>query len=65
MPILTVRLSPDEEAILKQRAKNAGVKKATFVRQLIREEQILTMADLGAWAARHEGDRRFRIRVRK
>ena len=65
MPILTVRLSAEEEAILKARAKNAGVKKATLVRQLIREEQILTTEDLGAWAARHEGDKRLRIRPRK
>ena len=65
MPIPSVRLSAEEEAILKERAKNAGVKKATFVRNLIGEEQILTTEDLGAWAARHEGDKRFRIRVGK
>jgi hypothetical protein len=64
-PILTVRLTLEEEQILADRAKEAGVKKGTFVRQLIREEQIRTGADLEAWAKRHWGDKRLRIRPRK
>jgi hypothetical protein len=61
-PILTVRLTLEEEQILADRAKEAGVNKGTFVRQLIREEQIRTGADLEAWAKRHMGDMRLRIR---
>jgi len=61
-PVLTVRLTLEEEQILADRAKEAGVKKGTFVRQLIREEQIRTGADLEAWAKRHMGDTRLRVR---
>lgn len=61
-PVLTVRLTFEEEQILADRAKEAGVKKGTFVRQLIREEQIRTGADLEAWAKRHMGDTRLRVR---
>jgi hypothetical protein len=64
-PILTVRLTFEEEQILADRAKEAGVKKGTFVRQLIREEQIRTGADLEAWAKRHLGDKSLRIRPPK
>jgi hypothetical protein len=63
--ILTVRLTVEEEQILADRAKEAGVNKGTFVRQLIREEQIRTGGDLVAWAKRHWGDKRLRIRPRK
>ena len=64
-PILTVRLTVEEEQILADRAKEAGLKKGTFGRQHMREEQIRTGADLVAWAKRHCGDKRLRIRPRK
>jgi hypothetical protein len=60
-PILTVRLTTQEERILLRRSRRAGLKKATFVRRLIREEEIATGADLAAWLDRHEGDPRLRI----
>jgi hypothetical protein len=63
--ILTVRLTKEEEGILARRSKLAGMKKATFVRKLIREEEIVTGADLHAWAERHAGDERLRITPRK
>ena len=63
--ILTVRLTNEEEAILAKRSKRAGMKKATFVRKLIRDEEIVTGADALAWADRHEGDERLRITPRK
>ena len=62
---LTVRLTKEEEGILARRSKLAGMKKATFVRRLIREEEINTGADLLAWAGRHAGDERLRITPRK
>jgi hypothetical protein len=63
--ILTVRLTKEEQGILAKRSKRAGMKKATFVRKLIRDEEILTGADLTAWADRHAGDERLRIASRK
>jgi hypothetical protein len=63
--ILTVRLTKEEEGILAKRSKQAGMKKATFVRKLIRQEEIVTGADLMAWAERHAGDQRLRITPRK
>jgi hypothetical protein len=56
MAILTVRLTPDEERLLTKRSRGAGMKKATFVRQLIREEPFVTGAESrmrsGGWATR-------------
>jgi hypothetical protein len=63
--VLTVRLSKEEQGILAKRSKRAGMKKATFVRKLIRDEEILTGADLHSWAGRHAGDERLRISLRK
>ena len=44
MAILTVRLTADEERLLTKRSRGVGMKKATFVRQLIREEPFVTGA---------------------
>jgi hypothetical protein len=44
--ILTARLTADEERLLDKRSRGAGMKKATFVRQLIREEPFVTGADV-------------------
>jgi len=63
--VLTVRLSKEEQGILAKRSKRAGMKKATFVRKLIRDEDIVTGADLLAWASRHAGGERLRISSRK
>ena len=63
--VLTVRLSKEEQGILAKRSKRAGMKKATFVRKLIRDEEIVTGADLLVWAHRHAGDERLRISPRK
>lgn len=60
--ILTVRLTKDEAALLTRRAKRAGLKKATLVRALIREEEISTAKDALAWAEARKGDLRLRIR---
>jgi predicted DNA-binding protein len=57
--ILTVRLTKEEQDILSKRSKRAGMKKATFVRKLIREEEIVTGADALAWSERHWGDHRL------
>jgi hypothetical protein len=61
MGILTVRLTDEEERLLAQRSRSAGMKKATFVRQLIREQPFATGADVLADAAKRMGDKRLRI----
>lgn len=61
MAILTVRLTNEEEVLLERRSRNAGMKKATFVRQLIREEPFNTAGDVLADATHRLGDQRLRI----
>jgi len=61
MSILTVRLTEEEKRILEQRSRKAGVKKATFVRQLIREAPFETARDVLADLEKRIGDKRLRI----
>jgi predicted DNA-binding protein len=61
MSILTVRLTEEEKRILEQRSRKAGVKKATFVRQLIRETPFETGRDVLADLEKRLGDKRLRI----
>jgi hypothetical protein len=61
MGILTVRLSDDEERVLTRRSRNARVKRATYVRMLIREEPFVTGADVLADALKRMGDVRLRV----
>jgi hypothetical protein len=66
MPILTVRLTADEERLLTKRSKDAGMKKTEFVRQLIREEPFVTGADVAKDAERRMGATRMgdaRLRI--
>jgi len=63
--VLTVRLTKEEQGILAKRSKRAGMKKATFVRKLIRDEEIVTGADALAWGERHWGDSALRITPRR
>lgn len=63
--ILTVRLTKEEQGILSKRSKRAGMKKATFVRKLIRDEEIVTGADALTWSERHWGDSSLRVERRK
>ncbi|HLY53880.1 MAG TPA: hypothetical protein VKQ31_12760 [Steroidobacteraceae bacterium] len=61
MAILTVRLTEDEERLLERRSRRAGMKKASFVRKLIREQPLETAADVLADTARRMGDTRLRV----
>jgi hypothetical protein len=61
MSIFTVRLTEEEKRILEQRSRKAGVKRATFVRQLIREAPFETARDVLADLEKRIGDRRLRI----
>jgi hypothetical protein len=61
MAILTVRLTEDEEKLLARRSRKAGMKKATYVRHLIREEPFVTGADVLIDSAQRMGDARLRV----
>ena len=61
MGILTVRLTEDEERVLSRRSRQARMKRATYVRMLIREEPLLTGADVLADALKRKGDARLRV----
>jgi len=61
MGILTVRLSDEEEQLLSRRSRSAGMKKASFVRLLIREQPFETAADVAADAVKRMGDARLRV----
>jgi hypothetical protein len=64
MGILTVRLTEEEERMLTRRSRNARMKRATYVRMLIREEPFVTGADVLADALSRMGDTRLRVRRR-
>ena len=59
--ILTVRLTAEEKRLLAMRSRRAGLKKATFVRQLIREMPIETAGDVLRDLEPHLGDGRLRL----
>jgi hypothetical protein len=61
MAILTVRLTDEEERLLARRARKAGMRRATYVRHLIREEPFVSGADVLVDAARRMGDVRLRV----
>jgi hypothetical protein len=61
MGILTVRLSEEEERLLARRSRSARMKRATYVRMLIREEPFITGADVLADAPKRMGDLRLRV----
>lgn len=61
MGILTVRLTDEEERLLSRRSRSAGMKKATYVRHLIREQPFVTAADALADAKKRMGDERLRV----
>jgi hypothetical protein len=62
MPVLTIRLTEEERRILERRSRKAGLKRATFVRQLIREQPYGTAADVLLDMEKHWGDERLRVR---
>ncbi len=61
MGILTVRLTEEEEKVLTRRSQLARMKRATYVRMLIREQPLATGADLLADALERKGDQRLRV----
>jgi hypothetical protein len=63
MGILTVRLNDDEERALARRARAARLKRATYVRMLIREEPFVSASDVLIDAAKRMGDSRLRVKA--
>lgn len=61
MAILTLRLTAEEEQLLTKRSRLAGMERAAYVRQLIRDEPVVTGFDVLADAAGRKGDARLRI----
>lgn len=61
MGILTVRLTDEEERVLTRRSRGARMKRATYVRMLIREEPFVTGADVLVDAVKRKGDERLRV----
>ena len=61
MGILTVRLTEEEERVLARRSRQARMKRATYVRMLIREEPFASSADVLVDAAKRMGDVRLRV----
>ena len=61
MGILTVRLTDEEERVLKRRSRQARMKRATYVRKLIREQPFLTSADVLSDATQRMGTARLRV----
>lgn len=62
MPIITVRLSEEEKAILDRRAAAAGLKAGTLVRKLIADEPLFKGAEILSCVESHLGDKRLRIK---
>lgn len=61
MSVLTVRLSEEEKKILARRSRQAGMKRSTFVRQLIREQPYTTAADLLDDVEKQWGNEQLRV----
>jgi hypothetical protein len=64
-PPSSLSLTEDEERVLTRRARQARLKRATYVRMLIREEPFAIAADVLADVARRMGRTRLRVSRRK
>lgn len=65
MPVLTVRISEEEKALLAKRSKQEGVTAGALVRQMLNEMPLTTAGELLAEANRRMGDKRLRVRRKK
>jgi hypothetical protein len=65
MPVLTVRISEEEKALLAKRSKQEGVSAGALVRQMINEKPFVTAGDLLEEVNRRMGDKRLRVRRKR
>jgi hypothetical protein len=63
--MLTVRLNDEEERLLDRRSRAARMKRSAYIRMLIRDEPLLTGADVLEDAAKRMGDARLRVSRKK
>lgn len=65
MPVLTVRISDQEKALLAERARKAGVTAGALVRRLLNEAPLTTADELLEEMSRRLGDSKLRVRRKK
>ena len=65
MPVLTVRISETEKALLAKRSKQEGVTAGALIRRMLNEAPFITAGDVLADMERRLGDKKLRVRRRK
>jgi hypothetical protein len=60
MPQVTVRLSSDEHRQLLRAAGRRKMKKSAYLRSLVREQPLETVADWLEWSEKNEGRKLLR-----
>lgn len=65
MPVLTVRISEKEKALLSKRSKQEGITAGALIRQMINEKPFMTAGDLLEDVNRRMGDKKFRVRRKR
>ena len=65
MPVLTVRISEKEKALLAERSRKAGVSAGALVRRLLNQAPLTTAGELLGEMNRRLGDGKLRVRRRK
>ena len=65
MPVLTVRISEEEKALLAERSKKEGITAGALVRRMLNETPLTTAGELLDEMNRRLGDKRLRIRRKK
>ena len=65
MPVLTVRISEEEKALLAKRSKQEGITAGALIRQMLNDAPFVTAQDVLADMERRLGDKKLRVRRRK
>ncbi len=65
MPVLTVRISEKEKALLTERSKKAGISAGALVRRLLNQTPLTTAGELLEEMNRRLGDGKLRVRRKK
>lgn len=65
MPVLTVRISEKEKALLAKRAKQEGLTAGALIRRMLNDVPFITAGDVLDDMERRFGDKRLRVRRKK
>ena len=65
MPVLTVRISEEEKALLTERSKQEGISAGALVRRMLNEAPLATAGEVYDDMMRRLGDKRLRVHRRK